>query len=666
MESLSVGGLVSGLDTNSIIDGLSNIEQLKVDRIESKKEDLEDKQEAFDELVNRVGSLSTAASSLNKLSSFNLYKATSNDDEIVTVSGTEAATQGVFEIEVLSLATTQKVSSGAFASQVSQLGFSGEIEFSKTAAAIENNPVETTSQISVLSTDSLKDIANKINGADGIGVSASILTLTEGENRLVLTSKDEGSQGFFLNNVVGDVFGSSGLGILQDTQSTQSEFNFLLEDGGAATETDTFDKLATGIGLNNLTSGDALRISGTRADGSAVASTDWIFDPATDSIRDFLNEIETAFGGTVDANLNDSGEIVMVDNTSGLTEMTLDIELVDDGSGSTLNLGSSVTKNVFQNALSEGKKSFFKIDGLAVSSFGNTEDGIVQGTKINLHKADPGEVVKVSLRQDNDGIVNKIQTFVDEYNSFFKFVDEKTNVEVDEDGERTSVSKKGPLAGDSTVRRLKNEIQRLFTSQVQELEGVTQFSSLSRIGITSAKSNGHLEVDKEELVKALESDFDGVRRLFAASGVSDNPEWELGRYTDDTESGVYSVDADGNTMDGNSAKRIGLTLTSSTGDSKGLSLKAASGTGSFTFIRGLASQMEQYYAQANDYVSGLFKDTRESFDRQLREFDKRILDTQDRVDRYKATLTKQFADLEQSVSRLQSQQQSFAAQIGSL
>ncbi len=549
------------------------------------------------------------------------------------------------------------------------MNIAGEFEISRTQAAIEGDPTKTTSAIKVVATDTLKDIAAKINAADGIGVSASILTLGPSDERLVLTSRDEGSNGFFVNNVSGNALGATGLGFISDTQSAQSDFAFVLEAGGAAAETSTLRELTTGIGSNNLTAGDAFRVSGTRADGTAVANTDWVFDPDTNTVRDFLDQIESAFGATVSANLNDSGEIVLTDLSGGLTNIDFNIELIDDGSGSSIHTGASEGRNVFNNVLASGTNAFFKLDGLSVSSQSNTAGDLVQGTKINLKKASPGQTVKVSLSHDIGGITNKIKEFIDEYNALLKFIDEKSKVEVKEkkDGESggATVGSKGPLAGDSTVRRLRAEIQKLFTSQVDELNGITQYSSLARVGITSSKTDGSLEIDNEDLKKALETDFDGVRRLFAASGVSDNPEWELGRYTKDTESGVYAVDADGNLIDGAAAKRLGLTLTSKEGNAKGLSIKvgAGGGTGSFTFVRGLASKMEQYYQRANDFVSGIFKDTREAFKRQIDEYDERIFDMQDRVTTYTARLTKQFADMEQSISRLQSQQQSFAAQI---
>jgi hypothetical protein len=47
VESLSIGGLASGLDTNAIIDGLSDLELVKVRREETKLEAIEDKKRSF-------------------------------------------------------------------------------------------------------------------------------------------------------------------------------------------------------------------------------------------------------------------------------------------------------------------------------------------------------------------------------------------------------------------------------------------------------------------------------------------------------------------------------------------------------------------------------------------------------------------------------------------
>ncbi len=679
MEAISVGGLVSGLDTNSIIDGLSGVEQIKVDRIESKKKEVEDRQTSFNEVVSRIGTFATKAEALNDIENFNLYTATTNDDEHVVVSGGEDATPGQFEVEVFDLATTQKVASGAFASTVGALGIAGEFEITRSAVAVEEDPSKPTVAITMSATDTLKDLAAKINAAEGVGVSASILTLGPTDNRLVLTAIDDGSEGFFLKDTIGNPLGGSGLGLISDTQSLRTDFSLVKSAGGAASGTDELSLLTTGIGGSNLlTNGDAFRISGTKADGSAVAATDWSFDPAVDKVDNLLAQVSAAFGGSVSASLNSSGEIELVDLTSGLSEMTLKLELIDnDASGSTMSLGESEVMNNFSNVLGKGSKAFFKIDGLSVSTQGNKDDNIVQGTSFELKKAEAGKIIKVGLERDVAGIKGKIKAFVEEYNSLLKFIDQKMKVEIsdDDDEEAAKVKSKGSLAGDSATRRIRAELQKMMTAEIEELDGHTQYSSLARVGITSSKTAGTLEIDEEDLEKAIKTDFDGVRRLFAASGYSSEPEWELGRFDKDTKTGTYAIDADGDLFDSDQSvagtaleagKRIGLTLTSNSGDSKGLSLKAESGSGSFTFIRGLASQLQQWNAQANDFVNGVFKNTRESISSQLKSYDERIFDMQERVENYRQSLVKQFADMEQSVSRLQSQQSAFMSQIGSL
>lgn len=678
MEALSVGGLASGLDTNAIIDGLSDLEQVRVNREINKQKEVEDQKKAYNDLVGRIGNFAQKAASMDAMGNFNLYKASSNLEENATIKGGEDATPGTFELEVHSLASSQKVASKSFASGTTALGFAGAFEISNTESAIENDPTKTSTEIEILASDTLKDVMNKINASDSIGVSASILSLGENDTRLVLTSKESGSNSYFMNEITSSPLGASGLGFINDTQKAQTEYDFRHQDGGAAETSTTFGELNTGIGLNNITSGDILRINGTLADGSAATQTDLVIDPTTTTLQDLLDQVETAFGSTVTASLNDSGEVVITDNTSGTTEMTLDLTFVDDdASGSSLALGDSKSVNSFNNLMQDGKKAFFSLDGISSSSTSNNVTDIVQGTTFQLKKAtEPGEVVQLSLGRDYSGITEKVQSFVDEYNALLKFIDEKTKVSVEEDDDSSALpgeekkeeGSKGELAGDMSVRRLRNEIQQIMTSTVTELEDITQFTSLSRVGITTNGSTGLLEVDKEDFEKALKTDFDGVRRLFAASGYSDNPNHELGRYTKDTKAGTYFVDADGDLIGSSSTTRIGKVLASKDGDSNGLSIEAESGTGtgSFVFSRGIASLVDKFYTQSNDFVDGIFKKTNEAYDSRIDRMDDRIFNMQDRVDRFRAQLIKQFASLEQSIQRLNSQSASFQSQIGSL
>ncbi|MGL1902363.1 MAG: flagellar filament capping protein FliD [Fibrobacterales bacterium] len=681
MAGLSAGGMVSGIDTNAIIDGLSEIEMTRVARVENKKKVVEARQESFNDLTGRIGTLAGLAKNMADKDSFNLFTSKSDDDDVVTLEGDEGASAGSFEIEVQQLASKQKAGSQSFSSFTSTAGLTGTFEVSKTKSAIENDPTETTIEIEIAATDTLKDIATKINSTDGAGISASILSLSDNDHRLIITSIDEGTDGFFMKDTIGSVLGAAGLGFLSEnggavTQAVRSEFNLVNQAGMAISETDELDKLSTGLGLNNLSLNDSITINGTMADGSAIAATDFVFNPAVDTVGNLLTAIEGAYGGTVNASLNQSGEIVLQDITGGLNEMTLDLTFNDvDADGSSLNMGGSKVVNLFNNVLAEGKKSFYKIDGLAMSAQSNSDENTVRGTKINFHGLPevPGEAVKVSLTRDYKGIEERIKGFIEQFNSVMDFIDEKSKVNVKEkeagdSSSQSEVEDKGVFSGDSTVRRLKQELRNMMTGAIEELSTQTQYTSLSRIGITTNSTSGHLEIDSEDLEKALSMDFEGVRALFVAQGNSDNNLHEMGKYTDETQTGSFVIDADNDTINGVAAKRIGQILIAKSGEANGLSVKAPSGTGTGTmeFTHGLASKLHNLYEAHNDYVDGLFKQTKESNEKRVRDYEDKIENLWDKVEAFKSRLVKQFSDMEQSMSRLQSQSSSFMSAMSGM
>jgi flagellar hook-associated protein 2 len=690
----TIGGLATGLDTNAIIDGLTNIEQSRVAREEKKKKQIEDKQTAYKDLFSRIGSFSSKVDELNDPKKFNLFTTTSDKTDNLTITGGESATPGTYEVEVQKLATSEKVASKSYASIVTTLSLAGSFSISKSAAQLKAEPNKTSSVVTVLATDTLKDIAAKINASES-GVTASLLNVADGDARLVLTSKDPGSKAFTLNNVTGNVLGDTGLGLISDQQAMRTNFNFLKQEGGAGEATTTFNQLALSIGSKPITTNDSISFTGKDASGNVKAGSFNITmgGPTPSSLQDLLTAIKTSFDtnadttvtDNVDVYLNKSGEIVVSDKTNGTAPMTLSLTFNDnDTTGSKLSLGESSVMNTKPNILNEGVRSFYKIDGMAVSSQTNSDDKIALGTTFNLKKAEIGTTIKVSLTRDLDGIKKKVQSFVEEYNSLMKFIKEKTKVDVsaapkkdpnDPTSAKSVVQSKGALAGESEVGRLRAQIQKIVTDPVDELKSKTQYISLSRIGVVTDPTTGELTTKDDQLTKALQTDFEGVRRLFGPSGWSDNPNHEMGRFTKDTQTGTYKINADTDEIDAfrndsgaslKAATRVSTIMIAKSGDSNGLSVTAPSGTGSgsFTFVRGISSQIKQFYDRANDYAKGSFKYTREALDRSIKEQDKRVDSMQARTDTYKAALVKQFAALEQSVSRLKSQSSSFLSQLG--
>ena len=677
-SSLQVGGLVSGLDTNSIIDGLTQIEQNRVTREQAASDLVTAQRAAFNNLATQVYNFSSAATAISKTTTFDIFKSTSNDDELATVTGKTGGSAGSFEVVVQQLATATKASSRNFTATNTSLNLTGSIEISRSRTAIDNDPTKKTNTIEIKSTDALKDIVTKINAAEGTGVKASILNLGDGQNRLVLTAVDQGSDSFNIKELSGNAFSDSttGLGILDTQQSIRTDFSLLKSEGMPATEDTKFSDLFTSIGGNRLTENDTITISGASANGD-IATTDFVIHKATSTVKDLLDQVRTLYPDT-DVSMNESGEIVLSNTGTGTGTMSISMAYKGQDATSTMSLGASKAQNVFSNLINEGTRAFYTLDGMAVSSQSNTDDDTVVGAAINLKKADATQVVKLTVSQDTDAVKAKVQSFVDAYNTVMSFIADQTKVVVSDAKSTNSkdggVQSKGPLANNATVSRLKQQLTSLMTSPIKLLEGKTQYTSLSRLGITTDRKTGLLTVDDDKITDAIKTDFDGVKSLFTTSGYSSNPKFEMGRYdSKNTKSGVYTIDADASTFgvaDNSSqtaaATRAGDILLSRTGDSKGLSITApvGSGQGTFTFVRGLASQITSYVDNAKDTVNGIFIKSDQTYQNRISEYDKRVDKLQTQVDNYKTRLTTQFAALEQSMQRLKSQSAAFSAQLG--
>lgn len=270
------GGIGSGLDVNGIVSQLMALERRPLNLLESKKQAFNNQLSAFGRIKSDLDAFRSALSALKSTTSFDVFKATSSDDKIVTASAGSSATSGPHTITVQTLAKAQiQVATTGYASTSTALGLSGDLSFSFGSSNFS---------VTVGTADSLSSIQTAINAATGnTGVTASILNDgTAAGNRLVLTAKNSGvantvtvggtlAAGFaFANtvpaaNAVIDVDGV--LGIQKSSNSITDVVpgvTLELKSGGAATISvsrnndaitekvtafvDAYNKLATTIG----------------------------------------------------------------------------------------------------------------------------------------------------------------------------------------------------------------------------------------------------------------------------------------------------------------------------------------------------------------------------------------------------------------------------------
>lgn len=298
-QGISFQGLGSGLDTGSIIEQLVSIEQRPVTLIQQRQARLETQKLAITDINSALLGLKSSAENLADEDLFSITKINSSDSSKVSVSATNDAAVGSINVEVLGLAQARSLSSRSFTSNNEDLGLSGEFIINGTGIELE-------------ATDSLIDVRDAINAADA-GVNAQILTVAEGDNRLIISAEEVGAGGFDLRDASSeDVL--QGLGLTSAATEVKNTF----ADGGRSAQflSDT-DSIGT---LLNLGSPPAGTVS--------IADTDIAIDLATDSLTDIADRINTAAISGVTA------AVTSVDE-GGLTRYQLEIQGTTDISDNT-------------------------------------------------------------------------------------------------------------------------------------------------------------------------------------------------------------------------------------------------------------------------------------------------------------------------------------------
>ena len=162
--SISVGGLVSGLDTNSIIEQLMELQQKPILKLQQQEAAYRVELSAYGSLKGILGSLQSAVEDLYPVSNLTHFSAVPGDTDLFSVSADENAISGSYDITVQQLAKVQKLTSGAFSQ--------GEYVGEGTLHLKVGNGSNT--DIAVSATDTIVDVAQAINEAEA-GVRAAVI-----------------------------------------------------------------------------------------------------------------------------------------------------------------------------------------------------------------------------------------------------------------------------------------------------------------------------------------------------------------------------------------------------------------------------------------------------------------------------------------------------------
>lgn len=185
--AIRMTGLVSNMDTESVVEAMMEAHRVKLTKIENKKTKLEWKQEKWKELNTKLYKLYTEQTSkMHLISNYKINKATSADESIVKVTSDKNATTGTHSIAVEQLASSQYVTGAKLASGTKGTTKLATIDPSLVGTRITIKSAKGEKTLDITDKTSLNDFAS---ACSSVGLNASF---DEKQGRFFISSADSG------------------------------------------------------------------------------------------------------------------------------------------------------------------------------------------------------------------------------------------------------------------------------------------------------------------------------------------------------------------------------------------------------------------------------------------------------------------------------------------
>jgi flagellar hook-associated protein 2 len=237
----SVGGLASGLDTASIIDGLTKLEQRPLDTLRAQQDGFRTQVSLIGQLVSKIKTLQTAAQTLSDSGTVGMKTTSTNTD--FTATGSAKSQAGTYTVSVQDLATSAQNRSAGFASDTA--GVTGGT-LTLNVQGVSYDPITITDGMS------LSDVAGAIRG---LGAPISAVVLNDGtKSYLSITNLNTGFTGTDPTaalQITENYTGTQGQHLAMSTYSHQATNAAFTIDGLAFTrQSNTVTDALTGTTLN--------------------------------------------------------------------------------------------------------------------------------------------------------------------------------------------------------------------------------------------------------------------------------------------------------------------------------------------------------------------------------------------------------------------------------
>jgi flagellar hook-associated protein 2 len=436
----------------------------------------------------------------------------------------------------------------------------------------------------------------ELNGGRGIGTGRFEITASDGT--LITVNITEAGQ-----QTVQDLVGAiNSAGLINNSQKILASVNptgdgILITDNasnaGRLSIRDLSGSVARNIGFAGTATGTGpLNVLNGRAEKRIELT-------GNETLTQISTKINELNGGITSSVINDGSanpfRLSIAGRTTGLAGgFALDFGAFDIGLSITAKAQDSVT--LFGSADPSLATS--------VTSASNTLSQAVPGVTLDLLSAGP-EAVNVSVTRDSEAILKKVQDFAKAFNDLIDSIASRSTFD-------SESNRRGVLLGDSAT----SEVRRLAVTTLQSSSLATNSQNrfLFEVGI-SVGTGGKVTVDETKLRLAIERDPEGVKELFSARDVPTSNQRQLA-------AGVFV-----NEPTTGSATKLGV-------------------------FEKLADELERVVRAS----TGTLSRRTSTIDAQIREQNNRSSAIDRRIASRRATLERQFINMETSLGRLQGQQ----------
>ncbi|MGB0723683.1 MAG: flagellar filament capping protein FliD [Gammaproteobacteria bacterium] len=302
-----------------------------------------------------------------------------------------------------------------------------------------------------------------------------------------------------------------------------------------------FDEPTDTVGEGTLTFAFGRFEDGVFTDNSDTTPVNISISSADNSLQGIANAVNRADIGVSASLVNDgTGHRLVFSSIESGADYGMRITVVDkDGEDSDLaglsqlaydpEAGADLGRNMSETI--KAQDAMLSVDGLAITRGSNSVAGVISGVTLELNQLTGDGPARLTVNTDTNAAMEKVTGFVDAYNGMAATFRELGKYD-SESGQA------GVLQGDSMLRNMQSQVQRLVSSSVPGTSGAYQ--SLMDVGITTG-ADGTLRLDNTKLGAALKDDVNAVARLFGMGGETDDPLIDYVRGGSGTEPGSYPI-----------------------------------------------------------------------------------------------------------------------------